>query len=146
MHSADSFFLFRPFLLSPPSVAGRTHIKQLSEGIEVNFCWLAALSGGSVVLRVASERLLLDRWEGLFSKSQECFEKSLRLGGIHASFTTESVTLRTERLITGAPPAGHYSVLTKNLKIHFGYVFVKTAVDELEETPLSSYIIHEVVL
>lgn len=98
------------------------------------------------MLRVASERLLLDRWEGLFSKSQECFEKSLRLGGIHASFTTKSVTLRTERLITEAPPGGHYGVLTKNLKIHFGYVFVKTAVDELEETPLSSYIIHEVVL
>lgn len=66
------------------------------------------------MLRVASERLLLDRWEGLFSKSQECFEKSLRLGGIHASFTTESVTLRTERLITGAPPAGHYLKELKN--------------------------------
>lgn len=41
---------FSAFLLSPPSVARRTHIKQLSGGIEVNFCWPAALSGGSVVL------------------------------------------------------------------------------------------------
>lgn len=47
---------FKAFLLSPPSVAGRTHIKPLSEGIEVNFCWLAALSGGSVVLANGSFR------------------------------------------------------------------------------------------
>lgn len=47
---------FKAFLLSPPSAAGRTHIKQLSEGIEVNFCWLAALSGGSVVLANGSLR------------------------------------------------------------------------------------------
>lgn len=54
-------FFFKAFLLSPPSVAGRTHIKQLSEGIEVNICWLAALSGGSVVLGVASKRLLSEK-------------------------------------------------------------------------------------
>lgn len=74
-------FFFKAFLLSPPSVAGRTHIKQLSEGIEVNFCWLAALSGGSVVLGVAGKRLLLDQWEGLFRKSQHWFEKSFCFGG-----------------------------------------------------------------
>lgn len=90
-------FFFKAFLLSPPSVAGRTHIKQLSEGIEVNFCWLAALSGGSVVLGVASKRLLLDQWEVLFRKSQHCFEESLCLGRIHGSFTTDSVALRKQK-------------------------------------------------
>lgn len=112
LHFKDSFF-FKAFLLSPPSVAGRTHIKQLSEGIEVNFCWLAALSGGSVVFGVASKRLLLDQWEGLFRKSQHCFEKSLCLGGIHPSFTTESVPLRTEeRGIAESPPAGQETKCT----------------------------------
>lgn len=106
MHFADSFS-FKAFLLSPPSVAGRTHIKQLSEGIEVNFCWLAALSGGSVVLRVAGKRLLLDQWEGLFRKSQHRFEKSICLGVIHASFTTKAATPRTEEHgVAESPPAG----------------------------------------
>lgn len=40
----QTLFSFKAFLLSPPSVAGRTHIKQLSEGIEVDFL----LAGSSV--------------------------------------------------------------------------------------------------
>lgn len=103
LHFADSFS-FRPFSsLHPRLQAG--HIKLLSEGIEVNFCWLPALSGGSVVLRVASKQLLVDQWEGLFRKSQHHIEKSFCLGGIHASFTTESVTLRTKvRMISPCWP------------------------------------------